>query len=187
MSFQAFPFPRQSWPRLVVGGIVLLAHVALFEAFYVIGYLPDQPQEIFFTLPIWTPPAKSPQKIEPKKQPQATRPAPLFQFSPLPSNAITLPEQDRNALQGLSQTLSCSNPDLLSPEERARCAGKVFKWTPKDDRGMSLVVKAQPPPMTAAERSERIMKTADPCLIFHQSNTHVPECLNKVIYGDALP
>lgn len=187
MSFEALRFPRLSWPRIIAGSIVLLAHVALFEALYVIGYRPSQPQEIFFTLPIWTPPAKPPEKVEPKKEPQAARPAPVFQFSPPASNAITLPEQERNALQGLGQTLSCSNPDLLSPEDRARCAGKVFKWTPKDDHGMSLVVKAPPPPMTAAEQSERIMKTADPCFIFHQSNTHLPECINKVIYGDKLP
>lgn len=177
--------PRWRWPHVIAGAAVLLAHVVLFNAFDVIGYRQSLPQEIFFTLPVWVPPAKPPQKKEPEKP--ATRPTPLFQFTPPSSNTITLPEQDKNALSGLGRVLSCSNPDSLSPEERARCADKVFKWAPKDDHGMALVVKAPPPPMTAAEYTDRINKTADPCLIFHQSNTHVPECINKVIFGDKLP
>jgi hypothetical protein len=193
VNFEVLQLPRwvpsnRNWPRLVAGAVVLLAHLLLFDALYVIGYRPAQPQEIFFTLPVWTPPAKPLEKTGPAKPVRrAVRPPPLFQFTPLPSNAITLPDRDRSALQGLGQTLSCSNPDSLSPEERKRCAEKVFKWVPKDDNGMSLVVKAPPPAMTAAERSERIRKTADPCLIAQQSNTHVPECIYKTIYGDKLP
>jgi hypothetical protein len=177
---------RRNGSRLVAGAIVLLAHLALFDALYVIGTRPSRPQEIFFTLPIWTPPSKAPAKPEPKKRAPETRPAPLFRFDIPSTGAITLPEQS-NALEGLGRTLACSNADHLSPEEQTRCAEKTFKWTPKDDHGLSLVVKAPPPAMTAAERTQHIQKTEDPCLIFHQNNTHVPECLDKVIFGDRLP
>ncbi len=181
-----------AWRKPAIGAGVLALHALAIIALVRMGLsLPPQTAEaqretIITLLPLTPPRVVAPVAQAPAKK---EKPAPSW-ITTIP-RAITLPPQTGEppgtSLPGLGASLGCgaSGYDSLSAEQRAACNRGPWHYDARARETASLIIKAPPPGMSAADRAERIRDTVDPCAA--EKLTHQTDCIYKVIYGNKLP
>jgi hypothetical protein len=179
------------WRKPLIAAGVLALHALLIAALLDMRGAPsvqeaaDEPETILTLTPL-----PKPKPPEDKKAAPAAQPSHAITIT-IPKSLSTTPNADvpnaQSLGQGLGMALGCSasSYDSLSPAERASCKHGPWGYDAQARETASLIIKAPPPPMSAADRAWRIRSTADPCGA--EKMAHIPFCIHKIIYGDKLP
>ncbi|HEX3673646.1 MAG TPA: hypothetical protein VHU87_05185 [Rhizomicrobium sp.] len=174
------------WRKPLIGAGVLALH-ALLLAGLLDMHSPPPPREEARETTLLLLPLPHPKPPEEKTLPAPT-PASHAITITIPKNFVTPPNTETlPGAQGLGMALGCGAPnyDSLSPAERASCKHGPWGYDAQARETASLIIKAPPPPMSAADRAWRIRSTTDPCGA--EKLAHIPFCIHKIIYGDKLP